>query len=178
MLLEFPRSTFWEYSSGSSNLLSGALRNTLQNDQEYWNFPHQELFAPLNMNSMRLEADPEGNYVASSYSWATAIDWAKYGQLYLNDGVWNVERILPEGWVDYTREAAEGSDGIYGAQFWLHDPEKFPDVPTDMYFADGFQGQRIFIVPSKDLVVVRLGLSKFEQPDYNKLLKEVIASTN
>lgn len=174
--LEQPPGQHWEYSSGSSNLLSGGLRYRLNNDDQYWNFPYENLCKPLGMSTMLMEPDAAGNFVASSYSWATARDWSKFGQLYLDDGMVNGERLLPEGWVSYTVNEAAGSNGKYGAQFWLQNDDEYPDVPTDMFFADGFQGQRIFIIPSEGLVIVRLGLSKEGQPDYNKLISEIISA--
>ncbi len=168
--------THWEYSSGTTNLISGALRKLYQPSEDYWNLPYRHLFAPCGMTTMQLETDGAGNYVGSSYSWATAEDWARFGLLYLNNGNANGEQIFPENWVAYTSQAAPGSNGIYGAQFWLQNDEEYPDVPGDMFFADGFQGQRIFIVPSEQLVIVRLGLTKQGDPDYNKLIAEVIAA--
>ena len=84
------------------------------------------------------------------------------------------EQIFPDWWAEFTASPAEGSENKYGAQFWKQNDEEFPNVPKDMYFADGFQGQRIFIIPSKNLVVVRFGLSNKGDISYDKLLKEII----
>ncbi|MEO1084658.1 MAG: serine hydrolase [Acidobacteriota bacterium] len=156
----------WSYSSGTSNILSRALRDTL-GQARYWGFPRRELFEPAGMTSALLEPDPSGVYVASSFGWATAMDWARFGQLYLDDGVVDGERLLPEGWVDYTvRPTAEAPRGIYGAHFWLNaDADggpRWPDLPSDLYLASGFQGQAVVIVPSRRAVIVRLGLSQAE----------------
>lgn len=174
--LEYPVGTYYEYSSGSSNILSGQIREYFETDEDYWLFPYRSLFAKLGMESMLLETDPNGLFVGSSYAWATARDWCRYGMLYEQEGIWNGEQILPTDWTKYTATPAENSVGAYGAQFWIHTKEEFPDVPSDMYFADGYQGQRVFIIPSKNLVVVRFGLSNDGPIEFNELLKEIIDS--
>jgi len=149
----------WNYSSGTSNLLSGIVRKKFETHQEYLDFWYSDLIDKIGMHSMILEADLAGNYIASSYPWATTRDWAKYGLLYLNNGNWNGEQIISEDWVKYTSTPTNTSEGVYGAQFWLNAQGHLPDVPKDMYMADGYQGQRVMIIPSKDLVVVRTGIT-------------------
>lgn len=149
----------WNYSSGTSNLLSGIVRKQFGTHQEYLDFWYTNLIDKIGMHSMLLETDLAGNYVASSYAWATTRDWAKYGLLYLNKGNWNGEQIISEDWVKYTATPTNTSEGIYGAQFWLNAGGHLPDVPKDMFMADGYQGQRVMIIPSKDLVVVRTGIT-------------------
>lgn len=163
----------WEYSSGSSNLLSGILRDRMSN-QEYLNFPYKYLFDKIGAPSFVLETDASNNFVASSYAWATARDWAKFGQLFLDNGIVGNEQLLPVNWVKFSTEKAKDSKGEYGAQFWLPIKDEYPNSPEDMYFADGFQGQRIFIIPSEDLVIVRLGLTRFDHPDYDELVIGII----
>lgn len=168
----------WEYSSGSSNLLSGLLRQRMDYDT-YLSFPTNELFNKIGATSFRIETDAAGNYVASSYAWATGRDWAKFGQLYLNNGSTIYDgNLFPKGWVDFTAEEANDSEGQYGAQFWLPTKEEYPNAPEGMFFADGFQGQRIFIIPSHHVVIVRLGLSRFDQPDYDKMITEILEAIN
>jgi len=164
----------FEYSSGSSNLLSGYLRTRFNTYEEYFKFPYQRLFSRIGANSFRLETDAKGNFVASSYAWATARDWAKFGQLYINKGKVGEEQLFSEEWANFSAQPANGSDNSYSAQFWLPTKKEYPDAPKDMFFADGFQGQRIFIIPSKDVVIVRMSVSRFEQPNYNALVKEVL----
>jgi len=171
--LEGTIGSHWEYSSGSSNLLSGILRRRLK-DEEYFDFPYRMLFNKIGAPSFVIETDASNNYVASSYAWANARDWAKFGQLFLNEGVIDSLQILPSDWTSFTAQEAKGSNGKYGAQFWLPTPTDYPKSPRDMYFADGFQGQRIFIIPSEELVIVRLGLTRFEQPDYDSFIMDVI----
>jgi CubicO group peptidase (beta-lactamase class C family) len=168
--------TSWEYSSGTTNIISGLIRKTIGNDVKYHNFPYTELFDPLHAQSFVMELDAAGNFIGSSYSYATARDWAKFGILYLNNGNWNGKQILPEWWTEFVTTPATGSKGRYGGQFWLNESGELRDVPADLYFADGFHGQRVFILPSKNLVVVRLGLSKDEKTDFNQLLAGIITA--
>jgi len=117
------------------------------------------------MLSVVMEPDSSGTFVGSSYMFATPRDWARFGLLYLQDGVWNGERILPEGWVKYTTTpTARAPQGKYGAFFWLNagapsdaSDRMMTSVPADTFFARGFQEQRVFIIPSKNLVLVRFG---------------------
>ncbi|REE83824.1 CubicO group peptidase (beta-lactamase class C family) [Lutibacter oceani] len=155
----------WNYSSGTTNLLSGFIRNQFKTHQEYLDFWYKELIDKIGMNSMLIETDATGNYIGSSYGWATARDWAKFGLLYLNEGSWNGEQILNKSWVDYSKTPTNGSNGQYGAQFWLNDGGVYPNVPKDLFSCNGYQGQHVFIIPSKDIVVVRLGLT--ENPEFN-----------
>ena len=166
----------WNYSSGTTNLLSGILREQFNSHQEYLDFPYAALFDKIGMNSMLLETDLVGNYILSSYGWATTRDWAKFGLLYLNKGDWNGERIFSESWVDYISKPTQNSNGTYGAHFWLNAEGKYPDISRDLYSVNGFQGQRVFIIPSKDLVVVRTGIEEQTDEQFNTLLKEIIQS--
>ena len=166
----------WNYSSGTSNLLSGILRDQFPTHQEYLNYPYTNLIDKMGMHSMLLETDMDGNFVGSSYGWANTRDWAKFGLLYLNKGMWDGERIFSENWVNYVTKPTLHSEGVYGAHFWLNAGGKFPDVPRDMYSANGYQGQYVFIIPSKDLVVVRTGLAEDPEFDVNVFLKEICAA--
>ncbi len=180
--LKYKPGEHFEYSSGTTNILSGIIRRTL-GDSLYYRFPYERLFYKLGMNSMVMEPDASGTFVGSSYSFASARDWARFGLLYLNDGVWNGERILPEGWVKYTTTpAVPASIGQYGAQWWLNAGaadnaalRKYPDLPTDAYWADGFEEQYVMIIPSHKLVVVRLGISHHGF-DFSGLVNSVIKS--
>ncbi len=171
-----PPTEIWNYSSGTSNLLSGILRNQFQKHQDYLDFPYTNLIDKIGMHSMLLETDMDGNFVGSSYGWANTRDWAKFGLLYLNKGMWNGERLFSEDWVNYITKPTAHSDGVYGAHFWLNSGGKFPDVPRDMFSANGFQGQYVFVIPSKDLVVVRTGLAEDPEFDVNKFLSEICAA--
>lgn len=162
----------WVYSSGSSNLLSGIIRSKFKSLSDYHSFPYTYLFDPIGMDHSLIESDEAGNLIASSYMYATARDWLRFGRLYLHDGVWQGNRILPENWVNYTCQEVPDSRGKYGAHFWLNkEGAAFPDCPHDIFYADGYQGQYIIIVPSHDLVIVRLGLDDI---DMNQLIKTTI----
>jgi CubicO group peptidase (beta-lactamase class C family) len=115
-----------------------------------------------------MEVDASGTFIGSSFMYATARDWAHFGMLYLQDGVWKGERILPEGWAAYSAKPAPAAPkGAYGAHFWTNGPtgapdreRPFPRLPADAFYASGYEGQYIVIIPSRGLVVVRLGLTK------------------
>lgn len=172
--LEFVPGEKWEYASGTSNILMHLIRKNI-GDELYSTFPRTALFDKVGMHSAFIEKDNYDNFIGSSYGYATARDWARFGLLYLHDGMWNGKRILPEGWVDYTRTPTAHSKGEYGAHFWLNTGKSFfPDCPADMYSASGFHGQRVFILPSQDMVVVRLGDS--EDFDMNELVSNIISS--
>ena len=164
----------WNYSSGTTNLLSGILRKQFKTHQEYLDFWYASLIDKIGMNSMVVETDIAGNYVGSSYCWATTRDWAKFGLLYLHKGNWNGEQLFDESWAKYVATPTNGSKGKYGAHFWLNANGDFPNVPRDFYRCSGYQGQMVAIFPSQDLVIVRLGLS--EEFDFNGFLSEVVGS--
>jgi CubicO group peptidase (beta-lactamase class C family) len=170
----------FRYSSGTTLILSGIVRETV-GDELYYKFPYEKLFYKIGMNQAIMEPDAAGTFVGSSYCYASARDWARFGLLYLNDGVWNGERILPEGWVKYTLTPAPAAEmGEYGAQWWLNagapnNPEnrKYPKIPADAYWADGFEEQYVMVIPSEKLVVVRLGVSH-NGFDFEKLVTGII----
>ena len=170
----FPPNLHWNYSSGTTNLLSGILRKQFKTHQEYLDFWYASLIDKIGMNSMLIETDMSGNYVGSSYGWATARDWGKFGTLYLNNGNWNGEQLFDKSWVDYCTTPTQGSKGEYGAHFWLNAGRYYKDAPKDLYSSNGYQGQRVFIIPSLELVIVRLGTS--EKFDFNAFLKGIIKS--
>ncbi len=163
--LEAEPDSKWAYSSGTTNIISRIIRHAVGGtDADYFAFPRRELFDKIGMRSAIIEPDPSGTFLGSSNMYATARDWARFGLLYLNDGVWEGERILPEGWVDYTRTPTPQAppDRPYGAQFWLNTGEKerwMPRLPADLYSARGYEGQFVTIIPSRKMVVVRLGFT-------------------
>jgi len=164
----------WNYSSGTTNLLSGILRQQFKTHQEYLDFWYISLLDKIGMDSALVEVDMAGNFVGSSYGWASARDWAKFGLLYLNQGNWNGAQLFDPSWAKYVATPTNTSNGQYGAQFWLNAGGKFPDVPRDMFYCSGYQGQMVAIFPSHDLVVVRMGLS--EEFDFNGLLSGIVRS--
>tara|TARA_R110000868_G_scaffold174467_2_gene411189 strand:+ start:150 stop:1496 length:1347 start_codon:yes stop_codon:yes gene_type:complete len=172
----FKPNTHWNYSSGTTNLLSYILRNQFKTHQEYLDFWYASLIDKIGMNSMILETDMAGNFVGSSYGWATTRDWAKFGLLYLHEGNWNGEQLFDKSWAKYVATPTNGSKGDYGAHFWLNAGGRYPDAPKDLYSANGFQGQKVFIIPSLDLVIVRMGLTEDAKFDVNGMLKGIIGS--
>jgi hypothetical protein len=163
----------WNYSSGTSNMISEIIRNRINNDREYHRFPYDSLFCRIGMHSAVMETDESGTFVGSSFCYASTRDWAKFGLLYLQEGIWKEERLLDSNWVDFVRQPAANSKGLYGGHFWLnHEGAAFTHLSHDMFSCNGFQGQRIFIFPNRNLVVVRMGLS--EHWDFEQLLLLII----
>jgi CubicO group peptidase (beta-lactamase class C family) len=156
--------TVWSYSSGTSNILAGILRQTFNDERAYLRYPHARLFGPLGMRSAELAPDASGTFMGSSFLYASPRDWARLGLLFLQDGVWVGERLLPEGWAAYSlRPTPQSPEDEYGAQVWLKLPNApgrgEPPMPEDAFYMLGYNGQAVVMVPSRALVVVRLGLS-------------------
>ena len=169
--------TFWYYSSGSTNIVMRYLRGKFGSDAEFLGYIRGRLFEPLGIRNACFEPDMNGTPVGSSYLYVKAMDYARFGQMFLDDGTVGGKRILPEGWVDYTRTPASASEGKYGAFFWLNRCKVCPDVPEDMYSCNGHDGQQIYIIPSKGLVVVVCGYSpRSNKVDFNALLSDIIGS--
>ena len=153
--------THWEYMSGSTILacrtIFDAAGGSLESSQKFY---REAFMKPLGAPSFVFETDASGTFIGSSYTLATAHDWAKFGQLYLNDGVWQGVRLLPRGWVDYvTRHTPESGTNSYGAGFWTVENSNDRGLPQDTFYANGFQGQYVIMIPSQSLVIVRLGAS-------------------
>ncbi len=181
--LETPPDTKWYYSSGTANIIARIIRQTIEkSEKDYYEFLYREFFDKIGMYSALLEPDPSGTFVGSSYAFATPRDWGRFGLLYLHDGVWNGERILPEGWVKYTTTPTpKASRRQYGAHFWLNRGDKsnpqnrrWPDVPNDAYAAMGFQDQQVVIIPSMDCVCVRFGATSSGNWSTNDFVKSVL----
>lgn len=171
-----------EYSTGTTMILSRIIRQAAGNLEDYWAFPRRELFNKIGMRSAMFNTDASGTFLTGSDLFATARDYARFGLLYLNDGVWQGERILPEGWVAFsTTPAPSAKKGDYGAQFWLNkgDPaapqnRMYPRLPQDIYLAEGYQGQMIAVIPSRKIVVVRLGMTYDDKWGLEEFLEEVL----
>ena len=176
--LEHAPGTFWYYSSGSTNIVMRYLRGKFASDQAFLTYLRERLFAPLGIRNAYFEPDMSGTPVGSSYLYITARDFARFGQLYLDDGIAQGERILPEGWVAYTTTPASASNDGYGSFFWLNKDKYWPDIPEDMFNCQGHDGQEIFIIPSKSLVVAVLGYSPKPDRviDWNALVRDIIAA--
>lgn len=157
----------FSYSSGTAVMLSRLWQDAIGDKDKALAWPRTALFEPLGMHSAVLETDEQGTFVGSSYLYATAHDWARFGQFLLQGGVWNGNDILPAGFVDWMREPAPASK-VYGkGQLWIEGPgdEGSPGagiasgLPKDTYWMEGHDGQTVAIIPSEQLVVVRLGLT-------------------
>ncbi len=159
--LEATPNTRWKYANNDTLLLLRGLRATLDDDLTYLRFPYDELFHRIGMYHTRMEMDHLGNFIGSSQVYTTARDLARFGLLYLNQGQWQGQQILPVGWSDYVAQAASTLPRSpdkrgYGAQFWLLDT--FAGIPAGTYTTAGNKGQFVTIVPEHDLVVVRTGV--------------------
>jgi len=158
--LEAVPGTRFKYANNDTVLAMRALRERLGDDALYHRLPYEKLLWKIGAMHTTLEADWNGDFLSSSMVWTTARDMARLGQLYLQDGVWGGERILPEGWTEFVSTPApdqpERRNGFgYGAQFWLLD--NVPGVPRDTYAGLGNRGQHLVIIPSRDIVLVRRG---------------------
>lgn len=157
----------WYYSSGDSILLSAALAQAIGN--QYAFYPWKRLFEPLGMESVTWETDSHSVFIASSYLYATPRDFARFGYLYLRNGEWNGEQILPLDWVSFSTRLAPAyqkedntGGGNYAAHWWINRsdskkgiPKAWAELPDDLFFAGGHWGQSIVVIPSLDLVLVR-----------------------
>jgi CubicO group peptidase (beta-lactamase class C family) len=162
--LDHAPDTVSNYSSGTSNIISRMVREIVGPHDAYGRFLRAELFDRIGMASATPRFDKSGNWIASSFCFGTPRDFAKFGLLYLRDGVWDGQRLLPEGWVDYGRTPAPAQptdiDRGYGAHWWL----LRDDLGT--FYASGYLGQYIFLVPALDLIIVRSGETPAERRDH------------
>lgn len=162
--LAHPPGEVFNYSSGTSNIVAAIVGRAVGRGQKTVEFLRDRLFAPIGMTSAEPRLDGAGTFVGSSYLYATARDYARFGLLYLRDGAWDGRRLLPEGWVDHARRhrSTDPVDGRgHGSHWWVE-----VDDPLGAFRASGYDGQSILCVPGLDLVVVRLGKSPGEQSDH------------
>ncbi len=174
MPLEHDPGTHWYYSSGTTNIVSYVIRKQFETDDAYYAFPHERLFYRIGITDAVFEPDESGTLVGSSYLYMTARDYARFALLYIQDGILAGNQILPEGWVEYTTTAASDSNGEYGSFFRLNEGGRIKSAPEDMFMCVGHDGQRIFIIPSLDLITVVLGYSPDDSMDFNQLLADII----
>jgi len=177
----------WQYSSGSTNILSGVIRDKIGagSAEDYRSFMEDGLFRRIGIRSAVPEFDAANTFIGSSYLHMTGRDWARFGLLYLRDGMWENRRILPEHWVDHARLPTPHSKGQYGAHFWLNgiDPDTghavmTDAIPTDAFMARGFGAQVVLIIPSMDLVVVYLGLTYDDPTPVVQAITEIVNAAN
>jgi len=174
--LEHDPGSYWYYSSGTTNIVSYIMRKRFNSDNDYYAFPHKELFYRIGITDAVFEVDESGTIVGSSYLYMTARDFARFAMLYLDNGRFNGRQILPEGWVDYSIEPAAASEGEYGAFFWLNNNSYLEAAPGDMFMCRGHDGQMIFILPSHELIVIVLGYSPDASMDFNALMGDILAT--
>ncbi|MCX6334215.1 MAG: serine hydrolase [Bacteroidia bacterium] len=174
--MKYPIGTNFLYSSGTVNIISYLIRKHFNDDNAYYAFPYEHLFYKIGITDAVIETDPSGTYVGSSYMYATARDYARFALLYQQDGVFNGERLLPEGWVKYSREPGNASNGAYGSLFYLSDHEDVPSAPKGIYMCVGHDGKRIYIMPDQELIVVVLGYSKIGTMNFDGLLKDILGT--
>ncbi len=166
--LAHPVGEHWAYSTGSSTLLAAiAGREVGRGPRDTLAFLRARLFEPIGMQSAQPEFAASGEFIGGAFMHASARDWARFGYLYLRDGVWEGERLLPAGWVDFSRTSSPAANnGVHGAHFWVNRPPgetqwvMLPGAPDSAFMAEGAMFQAIAIVPTMDLVAVRLGESQ------------------
>jgi CubicO group peptidase (beta-lactamase class C family) len=152
--------TFWDYENYDTLLGVYAMKLAIGDAQEYLEFPRKRLLDKIGMRSTLLSTDRFGDFILSSQVYTNARDLARFGLLYLNNGVWNGERLISEDWIDFVRTPAPATATTgngYGGQWWLPG-DNAPGVPVDAYTTSGNRGQYTIVLPSHDLVIVRRGL--------------------
>ena len=172
----YPAGTFFNYSTGVSNLITLCIQSHCKNQQEYLNYPYKVLIDKIGMYHTLVETDINGNFVSGAYGWGAARDWARLGLLYLHKGMWHKQRVLGERWVDFVKTPSKTSNK-YGGHFWTNAHKTlYPDAPRDIFSANGHNGQRIIIIPSKDMVIYRGGLTpaREDDKDLNKMTNAFI----
>jgi CubicO group peptidase (beta-lactamase class C family) len=187
--LATPPGSAWSYHDGNYLILSQLIRNAVGGSpSDFLRFARDELFAPLGMRHVTIEFDASGTPEGSSQMLASARDWARFGQLYLNDGMAGGKRILPEGWAKYSASATPDAFVGYGAGFWTNLGDSRganyrigEGWPRDAYFAKGSIGQYVIIIPSQHLVIARFGRTAnfpLDADGVSQLVRDVIAATS
>jgi CubicO group peptidase (beta-lactamase class C family) len=176
--LQFPPNTEGRYRNSDPLMIGWLIKQAVtERGEEYLTFPQRALFDRIGIRRQVLETDPFGNFLLSGYDYGTARNWARIGQLYLQDGMWQGQRLLPEGWAAFVSTPAPAwKQPIYGGLFWVNGDGAW-NLPKTAYFAAGAGGQRTFIVPSHDLVVVRMGHFRGDRAGMqtlNAALKEIM----
>ncbi|MBT3584838.1 MAG: serine hydrolase [Halobacteriovoraceae bacterium] len=186
--IKYPAGTRFNYSSGETNLMMAVLKARIGNQKKYNNYPWNKLFRILNINSAVWEQDASGTFVGSSYLYMTARDLARFGYLFLRKGMWSAYNVLPYQWVsrftaklapsvELTHKKGDDRRSSYGAHWWLNrdlplkkEKRRYPSIPKTAYFGLGHHGQKLAILPSHDLVMVRFASDKKGSIDFDKLI--------
>ena len=178
--IQFPPNTEGRYRNCDPLTIGWLIKQAIEKrGDEYLTFPQRALFDRIGIRRQVLETDPYGNFLLTGYDYGTARNWARLGLLYLHDGVWQGQRILPEGWVKFVSTLAPAwKRPVYGGFFWINGDGAL-NIPNTAYYASGAGGQRTFVIPSHDLVVVRMGHFRGDRPGMRTLnvaLGELIAA--
>jgi CubicO group peptidase (beta-lactamase class C family) len=163
---QFEPNTFGRYRNSDPLTLGMIIRDAVRaRGEEYLTFPQRALFDQIGIRRQVLETDPYGNFLLNGYDYGTARNWARLGMLYLNDGVWEGKRILPEGWTKFVSTPAPAwKDSSYGAMVWVNARGAWPELPRDAFAFRGAGLQDVYVIPSRDLVIVRMGHFIGSQP--------------
>lgn len=177
--LQFPVGKEGRYRNCDPLTLGYIMRTTLEkNGEDYLSFGQRELFDKIGIRKQVMETDPFGNFLLTGYDYGTARNWGRLGLLYLRDGVWNDERLLPEGWSEFvSTKAPAWKEPVYGGLFWLNGNDEFP-LPKSTYYMAGAGGQRTIIVPEMDLVIIRMGHFRGAETgmkSLNKAIEKLVA---
>jgi CubicO group peptidase (beta-lactamase class C family) len=173
--LQFPPGTEGRYRNSDPLTLGYLVKKIVtERGENYFTFPQRALFDKIGIRKQILEPDPYGNFLLTGYDYGTGRNWARLGLLYLRDGVFRGERILPEGFVKFVSTPAPAwKEPVYGGLFWINGNGEYA-LPRDAYFMAGAGGQRVFIVPSHDLVIVRMGHFRGDTPDMRRELNDAL----
>ena len=178
--LQFPPNTEGRYRNCDPLTIGWLIKQAVTSrGEEYLTFPQRALFDRIGIRRQVLETDPYGNFLLTGYDYGTARNWARLGMLYLQDGMWQGQRLLPEGWTKFVSTAAPAwRRPVYGGLFWINGDGAWK-IPKTAYFANGAGGQRMFVIPSHNLVVARMGHYRGDRPGMkalNEALAELIAA--
>ena len=183
MPLEAAPGTRWRYANNDTLLAARSVRAALGDGQRAIDFPFTQVLWPIGMRHTTPETDWQGNFILSSQVWTTARDLARLGLLYLNDGVWNGRRLLPEGWSRFVATPAPAQPATvatggagYGGFFWLMGPRQ--GLPEGTYFMNGNRGQYVFLIPSRRVILVRRGFDSAAGPRFDeaRFAREMLAA--
>jgi len=157
--LQFEPNTFGRYRNSDPLALGMIIRDVVRKrGEEYLTWPQRALFDRIGIRRQVLETDPYGNFLLNGYDYGTARNWTRLGMLYLNDGVWMGQRLLPEGWTTFVSTPAPAwKDSTYGAMVWVNARGVWPELPRDAFAFRGAGLQDVYVIPSRDLVIVRMG---------------------
>jgi len=175
--LEKKPGTFWEYSSGTTNIISAIIRQEIDDITDYLSYPNLQLFSKLGISDAHIETDEAGNMIMSSFGYAKLRDWAKLGMLVMNKGQWEGAQLIDSSYIDFCITPTVYPN--YGGQIWLNTNQTdYPSAPSDMFYFSGFDGQYVFMFPSQDLMILRTGVQKESPFNMDAVIREVMQAIN